>query len=788
MNPAEFFDAILIFAWSDLNAELRSNRYHYATRFAKDIPVFFIQPNNIDECTLVKSTYDNLFFLNIPWNYSNENLKKFISFIKLLDIKNPLTWIYNSDLISWIKTVNAKFNIYHATEAYLSKDFPSDIFAEKTNSRSNLLKTIQYVDLVISVSKGVQDTLIKHNPDSAKFTVLENGCDFKYYKPCEFTLKEKLEKRKHTRTVIYQGNIYDKIDFELLSAVIDALPDYKFIFCGPIILELESNYFNSNIITKPNVTYLGKLSIEQLRIQMHDANVGIIPFVHNDVLIKRSLPLKAFEYLACALPTVSVSIDSLKAYKENFLLADDVTDFVKAIKKAAILSSNKAYCQQILNEAAEHDYDKNISEVYKAIKSLFLDNILTPSKKKRLKILVLYDYHSTFSTPIKDSLEDFKAYSQHDIFYLPASEQPYEQYILASYDVIITHYSVRLSVQSGIYTYNPSLANELRRYQGYKVAWLQDEYDHTNSAIMWMKNINFDLILTCVPEPYIKNVYPVHQLNNTQFISILTGYVTERLQNQSSHIIPLSERKHHIAYRGRCLPYWYGSLGFEKYNIGKQMKLICEKKNIPHDIEVDDAKRIYGDDWYAFLANARVTIGTESGSHIFDFDESISRHVKSVLAENPNISFDEIYAQYLYQFETDKIKMNQVSPKIFEAIALKVGLVLFEGDYSGVVEPHVHYIPLKKDFSNIDEVLQKIDDLDYLENMTDRAYQDIILTKQYDNRRFIAFLDNHFYEHQFRFLRGKALSKLASGDPSLRNTPQKCLWSFNFETESFSMI
>ncbi len=34
---------------------------------------------------------------------------------------------------------------------------------------------------------------------------------------------------------------------------------------------------------------------------------------------------------------------------------------------------------------------------------------------------------------------------------------------------------------------------------------------------------------------------------------------------------------------------------------------------------------------------------------------------------------------------------------------------MVEGDYFGVLEPNVHYIPIKADFSNLDEILDLIE-------------------------------------------------------------------------------
>src|SRR5207253_10687300 len=56
---------------------------------------------------------------------------------------------------------------------------------------------------------------------------------------------------------------------------------------------------------------------------------------------------------------------------------------------------------------------------------------------------------------------------------------------------------------------------------------------------------------------------------------------------------------------------------------------------------------------------------------------------------------------------------------------------------SGVVQPYEHYLPLEKDFSNFDEVSNALRDIDRLEDLTERAYSDLIASGRYSYRSFI---------------------------------------------------
>jgi hypothetical protein len=85
--------------------------------------------------------------------------------------------------------------------------------------------------------------------------------------------------------------------------------------------------------------------------------------------------------------------------------------------------------------------------------------------------------------------------------------------------------------------------------------------------------------------------------------------------------------------------------------------------------------------------------------------------------------------------------MNQISPKIFEAISHKTALILFEGSYSGVITPHKHYIPLKKDFSNVDDIFKILQDDDKLDSITNTAFNDCIASGKYSYQALITQFD-----------------------------------------------
>ena len=278
-------------------------------------------------------------------------------------------------------------------------------------------------------------------------------------------------------------------------------------------------------------------------------------------------------------------------------------------------------------------------------------------------------------------------------------------------------------------------------FKGLKIAILQDEYEY----FLWHEKtliaLGINTIITCVPEQYWGDVFRDDAFRKVTLINALTGYVPDNLLNLSQPKI-LENRKWYIGYRSRAVPYIFGNLTQEKVFIGKRMKQFCVANDIPHNIEVSEETRFYGAQWPEFIGNCRVVLGTESGSNVFDFDGSIKANIDDYMRVYPNADFMTVYNLFLKDVD-GVIKMNQISPRIFEAIALKTGLVLFEGEYSNIIRPWEHYIPLRKDFKNIDEVLDIIKDTRKLNSIIERAYNDIILSEKYHYKTYIAKIDEH---------------------------------------------
>lgn len=354
--------------------------------------------------------------------------------------------------------------------------------------------------------------------------------------------------------------------------------------------------------------------------------------------------------------------------------------------------------------------------------------------QKPANILFCYSSIPSFTNAVRDYVNAFGAYSRHSVHYLDmdSSDIPPD---LTPYDAIIFNYCYWarcLSMPADVKAH-------IRRFDGTKIAILQDEYDYFLWHEKTLIDIGIDTIITCVPQQHWRDVFRDSYFATVTFMNALTGYVPDGLGHEAS-VKPWSERRWHLGYRARPVPFVYGALTHEKLMIGVRMRAICMERGISANIETSEESRIYGEDWPRMIGDCRAMLGTESGSNLFDFEGTVKPAVEQYLAEHPDADFETVHARFMEPID-GKIQMNQVSPRIFETIALRTALVLFEGEYSGVVTPWKHYIPLKKDFSNLDEVFAALEDEGLLTSMTEKAYADVIASGTYSFRHYIAQVD-----------------------------------------------
>ncbi len=363
---------------------------------------------------------------------------------------------------------------------------------------------------------------------------------------------------------------------------------------------------------------------------------------------------------------------------------------------------------------------------------------------KPLSILLLCDDNPRHAVTVLDHIGAFLKYSKHHVLVLNIRGVADLKCLnLNTFDVVIIHYSLMVIADS---YFSPAIREKVNNFRGLKIQFIQDDYRQISKMTAMIKYLGINVLYTLCPEREIPKVW---KLPGVKVLNTLAGYLPEWMP----FLEPARLRQIDVVYRGREVPYWLGRLGQEKIGIGKGF--LARSNGLKCDIAWKESNRIYAEKWRDFLCSAKTTLGTESGASITDFDGSLQVKTEAYLKEHTEVSFEEVHSALLAPYEGN-VPMNIISPRMFEAIACRTGLVLFPGYYSGILKPDIHYIPLQKDFSNIGEVIVKIRDNIYLDKMTMHTYWDIVGNGLYSYRTFIEGVDDLIDKYEIEPCRGFA--------------------------------
>ncbi|MDF1645493.1 MAG: hypothetical protein P1U61_00720 [Legionellaceae bacterium] len=293
------------------------------------------------------------------------------------------------------------------------------------------------------------------------------------------------------------------------------------------------------------------------------------------------------------------------------------------------------------------------------------------------------------------------------------------------FDAVGVHFSIKLH---GYYYLSSALKKKIRAYSGPKFVFLQDEYQRVNQMQGLLYFLKFDVLFTLVAPELVNQAYPDSRLKALKKVHILTGYVDDAMH--SFEAPPIASRPLDVSYRVRRYDYRLGKLAQEKVLLASEFMNYAAHTDLSVDISMKESDRVYGDAWFDLLMRSKVVLGTESGASIWDRDGQVSKKVKQFLRKHKGASFETVFEAVLKPYEGNLL-YAAISPRIFEAAAAKTAMVMFTGHYSGLCQPNVHYIALEKDFSNISDVLEKIQDTAYLQAMVDRTYADLIASGNY---------------------------------------------------------
>jgi len=270
-----------------------------------------------------------------------------------------------------------------------------------------------------------------------------------------------------------------------------------------------------------------------------------------------------------------------------------------------------------------------------------------------------------------------------------------------------------------------------------KAVTVQDEFVHMDLVCDFINKYDVSHVFSVAPEQEFSNLYPTVDFSKVAFHRVLTGYIDYKTVSLVERRGKSTEQRPFlIGYRVVSTPQW-GSFNLKKREIADVFVSECSKRGYVHDIKIGEQHFLHGNSWVLHLTKCRATIGIEGGANILDWNGSFSEKIKAMLASG--VAFDR---DYLVEIESNipKIDLKALSPRHLEACMTRTCQILVEGHYNGILKPWVHYIPLKPDYSNLDEVFDALEDSEKIKKITDNAFNDIVRSRLYGYDVFAKFV------------------------------------------------
>ena len=278
-----------------------------------------------------------------------------------------------------------------------------------------------------------------------------------------------------------------------------------------------------------------------------------------------------------------------------------------------------------------------------------------------------------------------------------------------------------------------------------RIAFPQDEYDCSAVLDDWMCDWAVHVVVSVI-DGYREVLYPsFHRqgLIETGF----TGYVDEALVDRPW--IPWSRRSVDIGYRAKRLPPYFGRLGELKWTIGRDVSRWASGMDLALDIRLGDGHSLPGEAWIKFVSSCKAMLGTPSGSSLLDPHGELQRRVRTYLRGRPRASFQEV-ERACFPGLDGQHTFSAISPRAIEAALVGTAQLLVEGNYSGVLLPGQHYLPLAPDGHNLPEVCRVALNEDAVTPMLRRCREAVLSESRLRSGHRDAWLRGMILEHRGR--------------------------------------
>lgn len=300
-----------------------------------------------------------------------------------------LKWIIFDILSFWMMITNIFKNkpdvIYYRESSSLvplivSKLFSIPLFVEINGWVLDELSEIDYpklklklvqftqklnyenADKIIPVSDGLKNLVLQHyNVKSGKIKVVNNGTNpKKYYPIAKKTARKKIGFSLDDKIIGFIGGCYPHHGIHhLIKAtpyILKNQPSIKFVIAGDGVMLNEWKKLAKKLDVHDNYYFPGNVPYELAPYYINSFDICVAPWEANTCEGLAGSPMKLFDYLICARPTITSSLKNINAIitKNSIGSTVEVTNPEKFSEAIIHIFNNYDMYQEMANKGREY--------------------------------------------------------------------------------------------------------------------------------------------------------------------------------------------------------------------------------------------------------------------------------------------------------------------------------------------------------------------------------------------------------------------------------------------------
>ncbi|HKJ03325.1 MAG TPA: glycosyltransferase [Longimicrobiales bacterium] len=232
----------------------------------------------------------------------------------------PILWVYTPTVAPYLDAFPHTSIVYHCVDRWWEfGEFDPALMREFHES----LCTRATVTFASS-----QELLLDCQPHTPRAHLMRHGVDWEHFAAAVHNPPPEPDDISDIEGPIlgFFGLIHDWIDQELLVALARAFPESTLVLLGKTRVDV------SRLQGVPNIRLLGQKRYEDLPAYAARFDVGLVPFVVNELTLAVN-PIKLREYLSAGVPVVSTALPEMLVYghRDDVRVAGGHAEFIEGV-------------------------------------------------------------------------------------------------------------------------------------------------------------------------------------------------------------------------------------------------------------------------------------------------------------------------------------------------------------------------------------------------------------------------------------------------------------------------